>query len=207
MMTPTIAPLDAAYATSPGIGPRFCPKVRNTTLSSGSSSPLGCRYCFENSRANRIAARVFTAKCRSRRVSVISVSGPSQPLLRVVADQDLYLAERFVHYGAKVHLAARRGAVLRAKQRELAEIGLCEYVTADIGTVAGIRQLATAYAERERSLDILVNNAGISGGGREIEDMTEKTWDSVIHLNLKSVFFMIQAFLPYIRVGPRARTA
>ncbi len=111
------------------------------------------------------------------------------------------IAEGLVHYGAKVYLAARREEVLKAKQRELAKIGLCEYITADIGTVAGIRQLARAYAERERSLDILVNNAGISDGGREIEDVTEKTWDSVIDLNLKSVFFMIQAFLPYLRVG------
>ena len=66
-------------------------------------------------------------------------------------------------------------------------------------------ELAKAYGEREQSLDILVNNAGISDGGREIEDITEETWDAVMDLNIKTIFFMIQAFLPFLRVGLRPK--
>lgn len=73
----------------------------------------------------------------------------------------------------------------------MAKIGGCEYVVADVGSVAGIEALARAYGEREQSLDILVNNAGTSDGGREIEDVTEKKWDSVMDFNIKAVFFMI----------------
>jgi len=116
------------------------------------------------------------------------------------------IAEGFVNFGAKVYIVARREEVLKKKQEELANIGPCEYIAADIGSVAGIKALAKAYGDREPSLDILVNNAGISDGGREIEGITEATWDAVLDLNLKTIFFMIQAFLPFLRVGASPAT-
>jgi len=116
------------------------------------------------------------------------------------------IAEGFVNFGAKVYIVARRESALKQKQEELSKIGSCEYIAADVGSVAGIKELAQAYGEREQSLDILVNNAGISDGGREIEDVSEETWDAVIDLNLKSIFFMTQEFLPFLRVGASPET-
>lgn len=116
------------------------------------------------------------------------------------------IAEGYVNYGAKVYIAARREDALKKKQEELTKIGPCEYIVADIRSVAGIKKLAKAFGEREQSLDILVNNAGISDGGRKIEDITEETWDAVQDLNLKTIFFMIQAFLPFLRVGASPET-
>jgi NAD(P)-dependent dehydrogenase (short-subunit alcohol dehydrogenase family) len=116
------------------------------------------------------------------------------------------IAEGFVNFGAKVYLVARREELLQKKQEELANIGYCEYIAADISSVAGIKEMANVYGEREQSLDILVNNAGISDGGRKIEDITEETWDAVLDLNLKTIFFMIQAFLPFLRVGASPET-
>lgn len=111
------------------------------------------------------------------------------------------IAEGFVNFGAKVYIIARGETALKQKQEELSEIGPCEYIAADVGSVAGIKQLAQVYGNREQSLDILVNNAGITDGGREIEEVTEDTWDSVMDLNLKTIFFMTQAFLPFLRKG------
>ena len=116
------------------------------------------------------------------------------------------IAEGFVNFGAKVYIVARSEKDLKKKQEELAKIGPCEYIVADVGSVAGIKELAKAYGEREQSLDILVNNAGISDGRREIEDITEETWDAVMDLNIKTIFFMIQAFLPFLRVGASPET-
>jgi NAD(P)-dependent dehydrogenase (short-subunit alcohol dehydrogenase family) len=116
------------------------------------------------------------------------------------------IAEGFVNFGAKVYIVARREEVLKRRQEELARIGPCEYIAADIGSVAGIKELAKAYGKREQSLDILVNNAAISDGGRKIEDVTEETWDDVQNLNMKTIFFMIQAFLPFLRVGASPET-
>jgi NAD(P)-dependent dehydrogenase (short-subunit alcohol dehydrogenase family) len=116
------------------------------------------------------------------------------------------IAEGFVNFGAKVYIVARHEEILKKKQEELAKIGPCEYIASDIRTVAGIKELAKVYGEREQSLDILVNNAGISDGGRKIEDITEETWDAVLDLNMKTIFFMIQAFLPFLRVGASPET-
>jgi NAD(P)-dependent dehydrogenase (short-subunit alcohol dehydrogenase family) len=116
------------------------------------------------------------------------------------------IAEGFVNFGAKVYIVARREEVLKKKQGELAKIGPCDYIAADVSSVAGIKDLARAYSEREQSLDILVNNAGISDGGRKIEDITEETWDAVMDINIKTIFFMIQAFLPFLRVGASPET-
>ena len=116
------------------------------------------------------------------------------------------LAEGFVDFGAKVYIVARREDVLKKKQEELAAIGACECIVADVSTVDGIKRLAADYAEREKSLDILVNNAGTSDGRKEIEEVTEETWDTVMDLNLKSIFFMTQAFLPSLRVGASPET-
>jgi NAD(P)-dependent dehydrogenase (short-subunit alcohol dehydrogenase family) len=116
------------------------------------------------------------------------------------------IAEGFVNFGAKVYLVARREDLLRKKQKELAKIGPCEYIPADLSSLSGIEMLAKTYGQREKSLDILVNNAGISDGGREIGDIAEKTWDAVMDLNIKSIFFMIQTFLPFLRVGASPET-
>lgn len=116
------------------------------------------------------------------------------------------IAEGFVNFGAKVYIVARREDALKAKQQELAKIGRCEYIAADIGSLAGIKSLAKAFGEREKSLDVLVNNAGISDGGKKLEDVTEESWDAVLDLNMKTILFMVQAFLPYLRVGASPET-
>ena len=47
-------------------------------------------------------------------------------------------------------------------------------------------------------VDILVNNAGIARV-QGIEEITEKDWDELIAVNLKSCFLMTQAVLPDMR--------
>ncbi len=116
------------------------------------------------------------------------------------------IAAGFVTFGAKVYVVARREDVLKKKRDELARIGSCEYIQADVSSVSGIEKLAKAYGERESSLDILVNDAGISDGLTEIEDVAEEKWDAVMNLNIRSIFFMIQAFLPFLRVGASPET-
>ena len=116
------------------------------------------------------------------------------------------IAEGFLHFGAKVYIVARREEILKKTQEKLSKIGLCEYIVVDLGSVNGVETLAKIFCEREQSLDILVNNAGISDGGIEIENITEETWDSVMDLNIKIIFFMIQKFLPLLRVGSSPET-
>ena len=110
------------------------------------------------------------------------------------------IAEGFLTFGAKVYLVARNPEQLKAKQAEFSKLGECEVISADLKDLAGIKQFVSQFAERESRLDILVNNAGISDGGKALDDVTESDWDWVMDLNIKSIYFLIKAFLPYLRV-------
>jgi 2-deoxy-D-gluconate 3-dehydrogenase len=66
-------------------------------------------------------------------------------------------------------------------------------VKADLSTIAPVPETLEAVIGRLGGLDILVNNAGIIRRADALE-FTERDWDDVINVNLKSVFFLSQAF-------------
>jgi NAD(P)-dependent dehydrogenase (short-subunit alcohol dehydrogenase family) len=65
-------------------------------------------------------------------------------------------------------------------------------VTGDLVDSASTRAIVTEVASELGRLDILVNNAG-HVVPCSADDMTEKTWDSVIDVNLRAAFFCAQA--------------
>lgn len=81
-------------------------------------------------------------------------------------------------------------------------------IGADVGSVAEINQLFTGLdaelTERTGAarFDILVNNAGVAPP-LSIEETTEKDFDKIYDINVKGVFFVVQAALPRLRDGVR----
>lgn len=65
-------------------------------------------------------------------------------------------------------------------------------LTADLRQIDGIPALLERAVAEYGHIDILVNNAGLIRREDAI-DFTEKDWDDVMNLNIKSVFFMSQA--------------
>ena len=63
---------------------------------------------------------------------------------------------------------------------------------ADVGQTDKLAGLVSQAVELADRIDILVNNAGIIRRNDSI-DFTEKDWDDVMDVNLKSVFFLSQA--------------
>ena len=100
--------------------------------------------------------------------------------------------------GARVYICARNAEKVAAAAAEMGGnvIGLA----ADVSTVEGIAKLVEQIAAREPALHILVNNAGTLSDA-PIDDFSEDQWDSVIDLNLKSPFFLLQKLLPLLRAG------
>lgn len=66
-------------------------------------------------------------------------------------------------------------------------------VHCDLGStsVAELKEIVNGAAQTTGGIDILVNNAGIIRRAPALE-FSEADWDDVIHINLKSVFFLSQ---------------
>ena len=117
------------------------------------------------------------------------------------------IAEFFVARGVRTYICSRSRSNCDAAAADLSRAGDCRALPADLSSLAGIRALAAEIAAQEAGLDILVNNAGTSSQA-PIEAFTEEAWDDVLDLNLKSIFFTVQALLPLLRraAGVRAAT-
>lgn len=113
------------------------------------------------------------------------------------------IAQVLVAEGARTYIVGRTRATLEATAAELSAYGTCIALTGDLSTVDGGRSVAAAFADLEPRLDLLVNNAGTMYDA-PIDSFTEEGWDSVVDLNLKSVFFLTQALLPQLRAAASA---
>ena len=67
------------------------------------------------------------------------------------------------------------------------------YLAADLGATKDFVALVAAAEKALGPIDILVNNAGVIKRNDAL-DFTEADWDEVIAVNLKSAFFLSQAF-------------
>jgi NAD(P)-dependent dehydrogenase (short-subunit alcohol dehydrogenase family) len=116
------------------------------------------------------------------------------------------IAMGFLAHGAKVYISSRKAEACDETAKELARYGTCVPLPADVSSVEGCRALAAEMARREKSLDILVNNAG-AAWGEEFETFTEKGWDKVVDLNMKTPFFLTQALHGLLKEAAKSRPA
>jgi len=110
------------------------------------------------------------------------------------------IARGFVENGVKTYITARKLEPLEAAAAELSELGQCIAIPSDLSTMEGVETFCAAVNALEPKLDILVNNAGATWGA-PIDDFPESGWDKVMGLNVKSLFFMTQKFLPALRAA------
>ena len=74
----------------------------------------------------------------------------------------------------------------------------CITVRADVSVADEVSRMVRRVEEELGAVSILVNNAGIARP-QSLEEITEKDWDEIIDVNLKSVFLVTQAVLPKMR--------
>jgi meso-butanediol dehydrogenase / (S,S)-butanediol dehydrogenase / diacetyl reductase len=97
-------------------------------------------------------------------------------------------ARRMTQDGAQLLLADINGDGAAALANELGQTS----IQADVTRSADIsRMIETAYQQWGR-LDVLFNNAGIPGV-RPLLEVTEEEWDRQMAVNLRAVFFLLQA--------------
>lgn len=119
----------------------------------------------------------------------------------------LMIAEGLVRGGARVYVSSRKEDACAAAETSLSEYGECIAIPCDIGNLEGCERLAGEIAAREERLNLLVNNAGLTWSA-PIDEFTEKAWDRVVDLDVKSPFFLTQKLLPLLRAAasPEARS-
>jgi NAD(P)-dependent dehydrogenase (short-subunit alcohol dehydrogenase family) len=115
----------------------------------------------------------------------------------------LMIADGLVRAGARVIVSSRKSADVQAAAHELAALGDCQAIAADISTPDGAHALAAATRERFPSLDILVNNAGAVWGA-PLEEFPVAGWQKILSTNVEGVFHLTVAVLPELRAAASA---
>ena len=101
----------------------------------------------------------------------------------------------FLANGVKVYISARKAPALIEKANELSEKyeAECLAIPCDLSTSEGIDEIYNFVEKNESGIDFLINNAG-AAWGEPLESFSEKGWDKVMDLNVKSIFFLTQKF-------------
>lgn len=97
-------------------------------------------------------------------------------------------AARLAAEGARLVLADLDGPGVEAVAKRLGQVA----VQADVTRAADIARMVDEPYRRWGRLDVLFNNAGIIQG-KPLLDLTEQDWDRLMAVNLKAVFFVLQA--------------
>ncbi len=109
----------------------------------------------------------------------------------------LMIARSYVEAGARVFISARKAKDCDESANELAKLGTCESLPADLSKESEALRLAEEIASRESQLDILVNNAGANWGA-PFEQYPEEAWDKVLAINVKGIFLLTRALTPLL---------
>jgi len=120
---------------------------------------------------------------------VALVTGSSRGIGRAVAvalaEAGVDIALNFLHRAAEAEAAAQ----------QIRDLGRrCLSMQADVSVASDVARLVAA-ADQLGPIDILVNNAGIIRP-QPYREITERDWDEVVDVNLKSCFLTTQAVLP-----------
>jgi len=103
------------------------------------------------------------------------------------------IALRLVREGADVVVAEYNSESAASAAADIRSLGRQALAcTVDISDVAAVRTMVGEVVAYFGHIDILVNNAG-RVQTKPMLDLTEEDWDSVIDVNQRGTFFMIQA--------------
>ncbi len=97
-------------------------------------------------------------------------------------------ARRLAEEGAHLVLADLDGEAARRLAEELGQVA----VEADVTKATDVQRMVDVACQRWGRLDVLFNNAGIIQG-RPLLELSEDDWDRMLNVNLRAVFFVLQA--------------
>lgn len=105
-----------------------------------------------------------------------------------------HIAQQCVMCGADVVIVGRNEAKLKCVADELK----CKSIKYDLTDIEHLPNLLIEAASLLGGLDALVNNAGICNIDNGFLNVSEQSYDEQFLLNVKSPFFLTQAFVKYV---------
>ena len=124
------------------------------------------------------------------------VTGGAQGLGRMIA-------EGLLRAGAEVAITSRKAELVEQATDELASLGRCIGIAADLSTPQAAMALAKEVATQFGRCDILVNNAGKTWGA-PIDEFPDAAWAGVMAVNVQAPFTLVRELLPLLRIGASA---
>lgn len=72
-----------------------------------------------------------------------------------------------------------------------------EIFKADVSKREEVKKLVNFVIQKYKNIDVLINNAGISQT-KLFTDITDEDWNTMLNINLNSVFYMSQEVVPHM---------
>jgi NAD(P)-dependent dehydrogenase (short-subunit alcohol dehydrogenase family) len=110
----------------------------------------------------------------------------------------LATARRFIAEGASVAITGRTRERLDTAAAELGPNALA--MQADVADLPEMEKVIAAVVEQFRKIDIIFANAGI-GPYTPLGATSVETFEQIIRVNVTSIFFLVQACMPYLPDG------
>ncbi len=110
------------------------------------------------------------------------------------------IAAGYVANGVKTYITARKAQACEETASELAAMGECIALPADLSTKQGREAFVAEIKSRETKIDILVNNAGAAWGA-PFEEYPDEGYDKVMDINVKAIFTLTRDLMPLLTNG------
>ena len=132
--------------------------------------------------------------------SLFSLEGKTALVTGGSSGIGLMLAKGLLQNGVRVVIASRRQEKCDAALKELAPLGECWAVAADVTRAGDRARLLEATAEALGSLSLLINNAGANWGA-PLKDYPDDGFAKVINTNLNAVFSLTRDAIPLLEMA------
>ncbi len=130
----------------------------------------------------------------TEQAKVALVTGASRGIGRAIA---IGMAKR--GFDVAINDIKRQKVALQEVAQEIEATGRRALtVYADVSSKADVEAMVKKTADVFGRIDAIVNNAGILIAS-DVEHLKEEHWDSVLDVNAKGTFLVVQAVLPYMK--------
>lgn len=109
------------------------------------------------------------------------------------------IVRRFAQEGARVAIADLNGEAAQKLAKDIDGIA----VRTDVSNGDDVKALVKAVVDKWGGIDLLVNNAGIGHKPQPLDTLPEDTFDRILAVNAKSVYFTAREIVPLMKARKR----